>query len=476
MKFCVKCGTKLKDNDIFCPKCGCKFGLEGEEKAKSEFQENFDEFEEDDKFISGNMFDKFKRIVCFKKNKIGIIVVSILCIALISFFLIGNAMSKPADVVSKFQSSIVAGDKAQLVDILYCSDNRLKIDQKSIEPLINYLKDNPSYLNDVISQLNNEIVKSNENKDILKMNEFNSKSKFDVVYVGKKYLFFKYYKIGIKPSFISVKTGVKDVQFSLNNNEIAKSDSKDFSKQVGPFIPGKYKVNANYKGKYESLNESRDVDLIDSNENNISIEVFKDLSYVNINSQYPDAEIFVNNKDTGVKSRDANNFGPLSANSVIYGIATINGHKLRSSDYVVRGNDNYVSLDFTQSQSNMQIDENRMRNLVYWYTYYFTQAVNSGDFKSVEDYLYPGSSIYNEQQSYVTSTYQKGIKEEIKSFNIGSYNISADNKSGTVSTDEIYNIYQNNSSVPTTKTFHYTYTFMYNEEFQGYQISSLKSN
>lgn len=487
MKFCVKCGNKLEDNDMFCPKCGQKSGVENgqdddvgntqtfntglinKQNSESQFKEylNKENFNDDEEVEDGSIFDTFRGKLGLNKKAAVIIGIGILCITIFVSFLIGNAGSKPSNVVSKFQKAVASSNKGQLVDILYCSDNRLKIDEKSVAPLINYFKDNPSYLNKVVSQLNNEVARSDGNLNS------NSKGKFDIVYAGKKYLFFKDYKIGIKPSFISVKTGIKDVQFSLNSTQIAKSDSKDFSKQLGPFIPGKYKLNADYKNSYESLNESRDIDFMNSNEDSENIEVFKDASYVNINSDYPDAEVFLNNKDTGVKAKDASNFGPLAANSVVYGVATVSSQKLRSSDYILKKDDDYIKLDFSQSQTSMQIDQYRMRNLIYWYTYYFTQAVNTGDFEDVEDYLYPGSQLYNAQKSYVATTYEKGIKEDIKSFNVISYNLSDDKRSGTVSTEEVYNIYQSDSTTPSTKTFHYTYTFKYNEQFSGYQLSDI---
>lgn len=496
VKFCVKCGNRLKDDDMFCPKCGYKCEVKNKQKGdaentqtfsndlingqdnNSQFKENFskqvkEDFSKqdfDDEVEDESIFDVLKRKFGLKKKSVIFMGIGILCIITLVFFLIGNASNKPSDVVSKFQKAVASGNKSQLVDMLYCNDNRLKIDEKSVTPLVNYFKDNPSYLNEVVSQLNNEVARSNENLN------FDSKGKFGIVYMGKKYLFFKDYKIGIKPSFITVKTGVKDVQFSLNDNQIVKSDSKDFSKQLGPFIPGKYKLNADYKNSYESLNESHDIDFMNSNEDTINEEVFKNVSYANINSDYPDAEIFLNNKDTGVKAKNANNFGPLAVNSVVYGIATVNGKKLRSSDYVLKNDDDYIKLDFTQSQDNMEIDQSRIHNLIYWYTYYFSEAVNTGNFEDVDDCLYPGSSLYNDQKSYVATTYEKGIKEDIKSFDVLSYSLSDDKKSGTVSTEEVYDIYQDGDTVPSIKTFHYTYTFMYNEEFSGYQLSGIKSN
>ena len=38
MKFCIKCGTKLNDDDLFCYKCGqkCDYGMPSQEKANEE--------------------------------------------------------------------------------------------------------------------------------------------------------------------------------------------------------------------------------------------------------------------------------------------------------------------------------------------------------------------------------------------------------------------------------------------------------
>ena len=96
-----------------------------------------------------------------------------------------------------------------------------------------------------------------------------------------------------------------------------------------------------------------------------------------------------------------------------------------------------------------------------------------GYFSDVEPYLYPGSNLYNEQAKYILDTYNKGINEDIMSYNVISYSISDDNKSGTVTTEEVYKITKDGQS--SVKNFKYIYGFKYNENMGSYQLSSITS-
>lgn len=58
------------------------------------------------------------------------------------------------------------------------------------------------------------------------------------------------------------------------------------------------------------------------------------------------------------------------------------------------------------------------------------------------------------------------------SYNIISTQISDDNNSGTITTEEVYDI-TNASGKTSTKTFRYNYGFKYNENIGGYQLTSI---
>jgi uncharacterized membrane protein YvbJ len=476
VKFCGKCGAKVETEEKFCAQCG---------NVLSTNEDKVDEkITDDNEYINESSFKNHNEIVSnpspvrrnltmSMKTKINIMAAAIAVVLLIGFYIIGNSLTNPSKVVSKFENAVASGNKGELVSTLYCDDNRLEINEKTIVPLLTYFKDNPSYLNTVVQGLNRDAANISQTKTLPGMNG-SSKAVLTLTYAGKKFLFFPNYKIGVKPGFIQVKTSIKGVVFTLNSTEIGKSDADNFSKEFGPFIPGKYTLLADYKGKYTSLSDDpHDINFIDGSSDKVTVEAFTNVNYVNVKSDNPETKIFVNGKDTGVKVADGSNFGPLNNNTKIYGMVTKDGKLLKSNEETVGQGDKDVYLNFAQAESNVKSQENQIHNLVYWYTYYFTRAVNTNNFMMLEDFLYPGSQIYDDQKSYIASTYSKGIKEEIKSFNVISYKLSEDNKSGTANTEEVYNIYDNgNSSI---KTFKYTYTFKYNEERNGYQMESIAS-
>ncbi len=477
MKFCGKCGAKLENEEKFCSQCGN--GLNTDEDKNKEYEK----FTDDD-YVNESSFKNHNEIVpksnserrnlnISMRTKINIMAAAIVVVLLIGLYIIGNSLTNPAKVVSRFENAVASGNKGEVVSTLYCDDNRLEINEKTIVPLLTYFKDNPSYLNTVVQGLNRDALNMSQTKTLSGMSG-NSKAVLTLTYSGKKFLFFPNYKIGIKPGFIQVKTSIRDVVFTLNGTKIGQSDVKNFNKEFGPFIPGKYTLLADYKGKFTSLSDDpHDINFIEGSSDKVTVEAFTNVNYVNVKSDNPETKIFVNGKDTGVKVADGSNFGPLNNNTKIYGMVTKDGKLLKSNEETVDQGDKDVYLNFSQAESNVKSQENQVHNLVYWYTYYFTRAVNTNNFMMLEGFLYPGSQVYDEQKSYIPSTYSKGIKEEIKSFNVISYTLSEDNKSGTANTEEVYNIYDNGKS--SIKTFKYRYTFKYNEAKNGYQMESIAS-
>jgi uncharacterized membrane protein YvbJ len=470
MKYCSQCGAEIKVQQAFCIKCGYKFNSIKENETK--LNENFNNTQS----INADNSTK-NNFVLSKKMKISIIGASIIAILLIIFFKTGNALTQPSKVVSNFEKAISSDNKKELSNILYCKDKRLEISEKSIAPLLSYFNENPSYLNTVTQALSKEALTIKMTKNLSNLDKNNSKDLFNVVYEGKKFIFFPNYKISIMPSFIQVNTSIKDVSLSLNDIKLGKSDTDNFSKEFGPFIPGKYNLSAVYKGKYLSLNEPYSVNFFDNEnmvDNKKNIDVLLNTNYIMVKSEYSDAKIFVNGKDTGIKAADAQNFGPLSSGMKIYAVATENGNQLKSDEYTIEQGDKNIYLSFEEAKNVISSLESNLKDLMNNYSYYFCEAVNMNNFSMLEPYLYPKSKLYNEQLSYIPTTYNSGLKEYVTSLNILSYKLNADNKSGTITTQETYNI--DKKGTPSVKTFKYTYTFKYNEEVGRYQIDSISDN
>lgn len=467
MKFCTKCGSKLETGESVCHNCGYNFDTGKYETDKKDDTQVIDK----EKIVNYDTVTERENLekICdfIKKKKVGILFFLIAIIIIGSFILIGRSLTSPSKLVERFQSDISSSDKADLSKILYSNDNRLKVDEKNSSYLLAYFKDNPSYLNKAMDNMNSQLGDTNL---IKKASDF-TQDNLSIVIDGRTLLFFPRYKVSVKPTFIEVNTGIKDVELSLDDSKIGKSDKDNFSKEYGPFMPGKYKLYADYKGKYISLNKNYNIDLVNSTNGKVNVDIFKDLNYVKIDGDHPDAEIFVNNRNTGIKISDAVNFGPVNPEMKIYAIANENGKKLKSNEHIVAAGDSNIDLSFSESESQLSNIEDKMHNLIDMYTNYFCYAVNYGDFSNVEPYIYPGSSLYNAQAKYVSDTYNNGISENIMSYNVVSYTMADDNKSGTITTEEVYKITKNGQS--SVKNFKYTYGFKYNEDMGSYQLTNI---
>jgi len=379
-------------------------------------------------------------------------------------------------VEARFQNDIATNNTSDLASILFCNDARVTVNSSTITPLLDYFKSNPSYYDEVIQNLNNDALSP---KDISTLRTASSNT-LTLTNAGKKFLFFPNYKINIKPSFVNITTTVKDVTFSINKTQIGKSDTDKSSKEFGPYIPGTYSILANYKGKYVTLSQPYSVDLITSTTGITNLSVFDDMTYLNITSDYPDAEIFINAKDTNMKVKDATNFGPIDSSSRIYATNVIAGKKLKSEEYSATSGVSDINISFqnainAQNDAQSQLDDvhNQLNGLLNNYGYYLAEAINTNNFPLVSAYLTYGSELYNQQQTNVPISYASGDQESFISASIADYNISDDNQSGSITSTETYNfIYKNGGS--SNKTFNHVYKFQYNNATASYQFISKK--
>jgi uncharacterized membrane protein YvbJ len=471
LKFCNKCGNEIKEEQLFCNFCGNDLRKKNTNESEKN-QETESKTVASEEGNLGPIIPKENRTSNFKLSKgskIAMLLVTILILATVIFIQVGNSLNDPKKLVSRFEKDVASNNTSDLSSMLYCNDARLKIDSKSISPLLGYFKSNPSYFDNVIENLNNNALSPNDINNISTA----SSNTLTLCNVGKNLFIFPKYKINIKPSFVDITAGIKDVTFSINNIQIGKSDADNSTKEFGPYIPGNYLILANYKGEYVTLNKDYPVDLVSTSSGIAKISIFDDMTYLNISSDYPDAEIFVDGKDTNVKVKDATNFGPVDSSAKIYATYVKDGQTIKTEEYSPTSGDTNLDLSFQQSMDDLNNVENQLSALLNNYTSSFTQAVNTNNISLIDPYVASGSDLYKEQQSYIPNTYNQGIQENINSANITNYNISDDNKSGTITTSEVYNIIDKSGN-SSNRTFNYVYNFQYNDSTACYQLTSNK--
>jgi len=323
MKFCTKCGKAVKEEQTFCTSCGTDLknetigkssGVEETKQVEETNQtEKTNEMEETEQMYENRQIEENDSTIeiqpikeyqtpkenssidestetnakLSKKSKITIAIVAVLIVAIVVIVEIGNSLYNPKKLETRFKNDIVSNNNADLASIMYCNDARLIVDSKTIAPLLSYIKSHPSYYEQIIQTLDNDVISPKNNSSTATSNILT------LTNIGKKFLIFSDYKISIKPSFVDITTPVKDVTFSINNLQIGSSDTDKSTKEFGPYIPGDYSVLANYQGKYVTLNHPYPVDLVAAKNGIAKLNVFDDMSYINITSDFPDAKIFV---------------------------------------------------------------------------------------------------------------------------------------------------------------------------------------
>lgn len=507
MSFCGKCGNKLEPGAKFCGKCGLTITDDDKNNPVSSEEEpentiTNDTQDIDDTIIIPNTDTETyapmptNKTPLSKGTKIAISIAGAIAIGFGVFWYVGTTITKPSIIVENFDKTIFSNDAKKASSLFCYSDKKLKISEKNIEPLLQYFKDNPSALKDITEDLRKNASNLEVNKNLAALKDKDSKS-FTITTDGKKLLFFPNYKIALKPVYIEVGTEIKDVSFSLNNEVIGKSDSDNFKKEYGPFVPGKYTLKSSYVGKNSSLNEETNIDTFTTSNNQIHVEAFGNYnSDLQLFSNYPDTEIYINDKDTGLKVSNNQNLGPLAEGTTIYGIATKNGRTIKSQTYSVTKEIAEIHLSFKEEEEKIQEEQEQQRaqaqqensyvqqqetvsttteaelkNFIDNYTRDFCIAVNNNNFSYVEPYLYTSGSFYKEMKNYIPYTYKNEIKEDILSFKITSFKVNGDNQSATVNTEEVYNVQKKGTS--STKTFACKYTVKYNSSAGRYQIVAL---
>lgn len=126
--------------------------------------------------------------------------------------------------------------------------------------------------------------------------------------------------------------------------------------KAGPFVPGLYELKTSFRGPYATKESSLNLKLAGSFRVEKSTEVaytfkqsigFDGLKYVTVYSDYDDARVFINDKDTGLLVKDAEKVGPVDGSAQIYLVRTINGSDIKS-EYVTPDYRTAVYIDFPE--------------------------------------------------------------------------------------------------------------------------------
>lgn len=323
----------------------------------------------------------------------------------------------------------IKGDNKGVAKYFSSSDPNLKLSDSKLKPLSKHFKAKPGALATFKRQLNNG--QTNDGRFTFQLS-------------GKHWLFFDKYTIHVKPVYPTVTTNRDGAKITVDGKQVAKSTSTSYSKQIGPLVPGNYKIAATGTVSGQKMTNSGTYYINEAGE---SVDLA--LRTVSFSVQTaPKTVVYVNDKKVGTADNggqlDVTDF-PWSGNLEVTGKYTSGKSTVTSKSYKVTEDGESVPLEFAGVMS-LDDASSYMDNL--WNA--VSNVTSTGDESDASDYDGQDLSDY-----YTDGSANAQYKEMIR-MATGYYN-----------DDDIYSVDYDcevRSVVPTGKnkfivTYYLTYDF-----------------
>ncbi|MGG2063483.1 zinc ribbon domain-containing protein [Bacillus sp. S14(2024)] len=413
MKFCKECGEKIADQLRFCSNCGAKVEVQEQVKLEKEVQPKKS-----------------------KKNIVLVVVCAVIVALLFGAYQFGAYTFSKEKQVRAFLQALDKKDAKELEPFIKMSDASVKVTQDDIKSYLGYMKENPSYYQQLVSYLNKQTVDQELVKD---------KAEFPDVQVvedGKEWLLYPKYKLQVQSYYMRVQTNKKDTDVYVNDKKAAKVTNEKLEKEVGPYFPGVYRVKAVAKTDLTTLESEKEVELAGEKDGKVKVELPLEGNYVTIESDENDATVYVNGKKRGTLNKGSYKLGPVPTDE------TIEIHLEKKFDWgtaktesVKIGENSSYYLPFPKQTSESEVGE-----FVRTHIYNNVRAIALNDFSLIEgDYDKSGKS-YKEDRDYLAYLQKKGIKEDLLRFEVRNVERISSTQYKVTSYEE-YNIHYGDGSV-----------------------------
>lgn len=230
------------------------------------------------------------------KNKFYLVIlctiIFIFSLALVGFF-IGRSSTSLDRTLDNFASAVKSLDESKLRKIVL--DNDKKVKKELLKPLINYYDGNSLKIEATVNKLKN----TGESDDFR--------------LIKKDYFIFSKYYLQIKKYKVTLNSNFSEGMFYLSLND-DKMDSENINKiKSGESIinvyPGVYTIKGNLPSDYCEIQTSKDTLIMSDKIENLDFNAI----YFSIESDFNDADIYINNEETNIKVSDNKKIGPILA-------------------------------------------------------------------------------------------------------------------------------------------------------------------
>lgn len=276
----------------------------------------------------------------------------ILILALVSIvFNITKPMSKK-ELINQLEMALLKG-KENWVERNIKIDGA-KAENDELKPLIHYYLLNNKDVEKVISNL-----KKNNNSGNLTIE-------------SEKSLLGENYYLNLSTISINITSDIKEAIIYINGREVNKEE-------LVSLIPGTYEVAYKLKTDYGDVEETKEMDILSSGD--VKIEVAAE--YITLYSNFSDAKVYINEKDTKKTVSEIKKYGPIPNNKdiTIYIAKDFPWGVIKSPEIKVQ-EDNILKIDINMANDELLATiENTLRE---FYNSLF-DALNNKDSSLIEN-------------------------------------------------------------------------------------------
>lgn len=285
-----------------------------DEDEESDYDDDYDQEEEDYDYYYEEKSKGPRKHKDKKKLYMGIGIGLLILVIIASIFFLKSKKSMTKDeLIEDFITSLSNRDEDEILRILKSPNPEMKIDKMGIEAYFTYIDENPSY----IDKLRFELEEQSKFYD--KNNRDDIGERFENVVLRNKNGEFT---LEIKPYYMNVKVANAGIELFLNDNKLDSTTSDNYQREFGPFMPGIYTLKGQLISSSDEFVEEK-VSLFDENPDTgkVSKDVELDLQLVSLKleSDYPDAMLIINGEKTNTRLKDLENgiLGPLPKSTKI---------------------------------------------------------------------------------------------------------------------------------------------------------------
>lgn len=381
MRFCKECGAALKENVEFCKECGTpvKKGASAQTIPQTTA------------VTKKPLSKKTKKLIIA-----GVAAVAVL----FGGYKLGESLTSKEKKIEKLQTALIEKNEEDLAKILVSTDKRLDVDKDSIQGLMKLINENPDNVTTIIETLTEQaeyydLDDQTMTADKSYRDTLLSKGLFNLKKNGKTFLYDKY-EITIRPVYVSISTNYKDTELKIDGENVATSDSDNYSKKIGPYLPGYYNVKATLDNDYVK-NITSEQEIIITPEDDQYFDVYLDADTVTIDSdlrgQDISAKVLINGEETDINPFVEEEFGPILIDGSLkmQVKAEMPWGQIKSTEIPI--DDNYISVDFESDETfQKNIIDTVVLSAKEWST-----AYTSGDVSKMTTYTKSKNEELKEQ-------------------------------------------------------------------------------